>query len=279
MLPTLLAAVLSAADPGAPLLLTSGWQAVLDVPEVRAVVIDDPRVVSASDVRDGTVTLLGLVPGETRLWAYTGRPDAPRVLLYPVVVTRFPTLLPFERILPLEVEERRSAKLAGASRIVAADPSVCRVVLGPDGVELVGRRAGTTTLIAWVEGRPRYLLLGVRGGAIIPTADELDEELTEPADGRLVLRVGERGIVDAPSGLWRVAMKDSTVASVVPRAGELVFEGLHVGATRVLTWNAGGKPGSRYVVVLPRALGDQDPVPPPDPTLPEPVPLPADSAL
>src|SRR5438132_11959982 len=46
----LLIALVLGASPelGAPLLLTSGWQAVLEVPDVRAVVVDDPHVVAYS---------------------------------------------------------------------------------------------------------------------------------------------------------------------------------------------------------------------------------------
>jgi len=56
----LLALLSAEPDLGAPLLLTSGWHAVLDVPDLRAVVIEDSKVASFSDLHDGTVTLAGL---------------------------------------------------------------------------------------------------------------------------------------------------------------------------------------------------------------------------
>jgi hypothetical protein len=279
------ACVAQGAEEGGPLLLTSGWQAVLEVPDVRAVAIADPQIVRASDVHDGHVTLLGLKTGQTRLSSFVGPPEAARVIESVVVVTRFPTLLPFAHVLSLTVDETQRMRVAGLSRVEVGDRSICGATETPDGLELTGRRAGTTTLLVWAGDDYRYALISVRGGAAVPTVDELDEELSEPTDGRVVLRVGERGIYDLPDGLRALAMKDETVAGVRLRGGtDLVFEGLQVGATHVLFWDDRGKRTSRYVVVLPRAMGDQNPVPPPPPPDPqepgpEAPPMPAPASL
>jgi hypothetical protein len=269
------ASAAQAAEQGGPLLLTSGWQAVLEVPEVRAVAIDDPKIVSSSDLRDGHVTLLAGETGQTHLWAFVGPPEAARVVDYVVVVTRFPTLLPFAYTLSLVVDEHRVVRLPDPLRAEVGDRSICGVVSRAGELELTGRRAGTTTLLLWAEGQYRYALLTVRGGAVVPAVDELDEELTEPTDGRVVLRVGERGVLEMPAGLKALAMRDEQVAGVRPRDGELVFEGLQVGATHVLFWDERGTRSSRYVVVLPRVMGDPNPVPPPPPPDPSDEPLPS----
>jgi hypothetical protein len=273
----LLAVVATAADEGGPLLLTSGWQAVLEVPEVRAVAVDDPKLLQAGDVHDGRVTLLGAQTGQTNLWAYIGPPDSARVIHYSVVVTRSPTLLPIAQILSLTVDETRTLPLGGVSRVDVGDRSVCSAAVGAQTVELKARHAGTTTLLAWAGSEYRYLLISVRGGSVMPTADELDDELTEPADGRVVLRVGERGVYDMPDGLRWLALKDERVADVRLRDGhDLVFHGLRAGATHVLFWDQRGKRSARYIVVLPPALGDQNPVPPPPPRDPaDEIPVPA----
>jgi hypothetical protein len=274
----LLASAAQAAEQGGPLLLTSGWQVVLEVPEVRAVAIDDPTIVTSGDVRDGHVTLLAAKTGQTHLWAFVGRPEAARVVDYVVVVTRSPMLLPIAHIFSLVVDEHRVMSVPSGMRVEVGDLSICSVVPRDGAVELTGRRAGTTTLLLWAGGEYRYAMITVRGGAVVPTADELDEELTEPTDGRVVLRVGERGVYEMPAGVKWVAMRDEQVVGVRPRAGDLVFEGLRVGATHVLFWDERGKRSSRYVVVLPEAMGDQNPVPPappPDPSeKPDPAPAP-----
>jgi len=271
----LLGALLSTtawAAEGAAVDLTSGWLSVLDLEDVQTATSADPTVAAVAAVDHGQVLLLGVGPGQTTISVWTrgaGRRE------YPVTVTRFTTLQPFDGMLRVSADQRRALRVPSLTRVVVGDAATCDAVLsGPDELELVPRRAGTTTLLVWTGGdgyaHRRLLLVTVESGGVVRSADETDAVLTEPLDGRVVLIAGERATLETPPPL-QFAVRDPAVARVhLGRQGELVVEGRAAGATHVLVWTGKPRPESHYVVVHPRDRSDpeQDPGEDPPSTVP-----------
>lgn len=263
------------ASGGEAVSLTSGWLSALDLKEVQAVTSADETIVIGSTVDPGQVLLLGLQPGVTTVSVWTG--PARRRTDFEVTVSRFATLQPWNGMLQVNAEQPRTLSVPSLVRVAVGDASTCEAIAsGPDELELIPRRAGTTSVLVWTGGpggrHRRQLLVTVVSGGVVRSVDDADAVLTEPLDGRLVLITGERQAIDVPA-LTHFAVLDATVAQVhLGGRGELIVEGKAAGATRVLAWTGKSRPESHFVVVHPRTRGDPEEGPAPA-LPPRPLPL------
>jgi hypothetical protein len=245
--------LLAAAGPQ-PLRLSSGWPTVLDLSFVQTVTALDPRVVQATRLDDRQVLLVGNAPGHTRLSVEVGPWGATHRVEYEVTVARAGTATERQqRVVELEVDHEQLLELPQLRRVVSGDPAICESSLGPgDTLRLLSRRPGETVLLLWVggtEARHRRALVITAKGGVNRTADDLDESLTEPLDGRLALIAGEHARVPVP-GTRRFESRDpSVVVATLHPSGELLVEARGVGATWVQTWADDGTPGRFFVVV------------------------------
>lgn len=247
------------ANEGPSVRVTSGWLSVVDVKDVQSVTSADATRVSIVSVSEDQVLLLGAEPGETTISVWSGPARAPQRTDYPVVVVSGDSLQPFDGVLKVSVDDRRTVHARSLKRIAIGDASICDAVLtGPDAFVLVPRRPGRTSMLVWTGGdgaaHRKQLLVTVESGGISRTVDELDTVLTEPVVGRLVLIAGEHAIVDVPAALRQFTIVDSTVAAVrVGHPGEVIVEARAAGATSLLVWTGKSRPESLFVVVHPRA--------------------------
>jgi Flp pilus assembly secretin CpaC len=258
--------------------LTSGWLSALDLKEVHAVTSTDETIVIGSTVDPGQVLLLGLQPGVATVSVWTGTGQARRRTDFEVTVSRFATLQPWNGMLQVDADQPRTLEVPSLTRVAVGDASTCEAIAsGPDELELIPRRAGTTSVLVWTGGpggaHRRQLLVTVVSGGVVRSVDDSDAVLTEPLDGRLVLISGERQAIDIPS-LTHFAVLDATVAQVhLGGRGELIVEGKAAGATRVLAWMTGkSRPESHFVVVHARTRCDPEEAPEP-PLPPHPLPV------
>jgi hypothetical protein len=251
MLQTLtLGLVLAAASPPS-LKLGSGWPTVLDLTQVEGVTVGDPRVLQAARLDERQVLLVGNAPGTTQLVVeLTGA----RRVAYEVKVSRWLGIAEREqRVVAVDVDHEQVLSLPGLRRVISGDPSLCEAVIEPDDtVRLVVRKPGMTGLLLWVGGTDaahrRTVIVDANAG-VQRTADDRDDDLSEPLDGRLALVAGEHARVPVP-GTRRFESRDPTVVvASLHASGELVVEARGVGATWVQTWADDGTPGRFFVVV------------------------------
>jgi hypothetical protein len=263
------------ASEGPSIRLTAGWVRALDVKGLQRVRSADPAVLSVTMIEPDQVLLSGVDDGETTLSVWAGSPVERTDHL--VVVIRGHTLLPFDGLMKVEIDDRRMLSGRGLTRVAVGDATICEATLtGSETLALVPRRPGTTSLIVWADGTTaahrRQILLTVESGGIKRTSAELDGTLTEPRSGRLVLVAGEHAVLDLPA-TTRLAIVDSNVA--VARAGlpgEVVVEGRASGATFLQLWAGTHRQVSLFVVVHPRSQAEPEPDDPEEsPTLPVPV--------
>ncbi len=241
--------VLAASPPS--LKLGSGWPTVLDLTQVESVSVGNPAVLQAARLDERQVLLVGNAPGVTQVVVEQG---GGRHVEYEVKVSRWLGIAEREqRVVAVDVDHDQVLRLPGLRRVISGDPSLCEAVLEPDDtVRLVVRKPGMTGLLLWVGGTDaahRRTLIVDSNAGVQRTADDRDDDLSEPLDGRLALVAGEHARVPAP-GTRRFESRDpSVVVASLHASGELVVEARGVGATWVHTWADDGTPGRFFVVV------------------------------
>ncbi|MFO0599786.1 MAG: pilus assembly protein N-terminal domain-containing protein [Myxococcaceae bacterium] len=246
-----------------PLALTSGWLEVIDVADATEVASADPSVALPMVVDHTQVMIIGGAPGSTLVEARS--PDRPPRVFF-VMVGRAATLQDGALAMNLVAGETKRVRLPEVRRLAVGAPEICEAQVTEDGdIELRPLRAGTTLVVAWSGGeaakhRVRLLVtvqsVDAKGRALVRSVEENDAVLTEPLDGRLALIAGEQMLVETSA--WRFAIADEQVATVRAVGRTLLVEGRAPGATRLVVWNAQGRPLSKFVVVHGRS-----PPPPP----------------
>jgi hypothetical protein len=238
-----------------PVALTSGWLAVLDVEDAAAVVSDDEAIAFPVVVDRAQVLLVGGLPGTTTVHV-TGADDRERVFL--VMVGRAQTIVEFEISVRVEAEKVNVLPVRGLRRVVVGNPELCDAVVREDGqLELHPLNAGMTTVVGWAGGTSAahrfHLIVIVEPRGRVRSSEELDALLTEPLEGnRVALIAGERYLL--PRGTTqRFAVKDERVVLASGEGNMVVLSARAAGATRFVTWDAGGRETSRFVVVHERS--------------------------
>ena len=164
-------------------------------------------------------------------------PPATEALYEPVV----PEALPDEgRELAVEPGGSRTFDVAGASRVVIADPAVADVAVEDATLTLDGVSLGTTSLSVTTRGRTRRWPVTVRAAV-------------ESLGQAHALFVGAQRVIDVP-GLTRVAVGDRAVVDVtMPGHNQVLLDARAVGTTNVLVWTHDARRLEYVVTVSPDA--------------------------
>lgn len=138
--------------------------------------------------------------------------------------------------LALEPGSTRGFDVAGAMRVVIANPAVADVVVEQTVLTLGGKSLGRTTLSIAAAGRTRTWPVRVRTAVEAPSQS-------------LALFSGALQLVDAP-GLTRVAVGDPSVVDLKSAGlGQLLLSAKKPGRTNVLVWTRDAR-RLEYVVTV-----------------------------
>lgn len=235
-------------DPAVPLELEVGAERVVPVSGFTDASVADPELCDVLVRGEGAVVLKAKKAGETTLEVSTGGMQ----VVYDVIITGGAKGGPPAVPLALGVGAQKVLTLTGLERVAVSDHEMLRAEpLGNGQLLLTGVGAGKSTLTLWDSTGARFAY-AVTVSVPAPTAPPRpapEASADDEADIVLRLAAGTTRWLSIP-GVLRVAVGDPEIADVkVAGTSRLKVQGLAVGSTSLLSWNASGRNTPITIVV------------------------------